>query len=213
MNVIVVPCLEDNYAYVLHEAGEAIVIDPSEAEPVARALHGLTLKEIWCTHHHGDHVGGVEDLKAPVVIGSAYDLEHGRIAGQTRGVKDGEAISRGFRVLEVPGHTLGAIAFVGAAMVFTGDTLFQAGCGRLFEGTAPMLHASLARLAALDPQTRVYCGHDYGAKNLRFAARYADVSVSKPVTPTVLADELKTNPFLGVDLATFTERRLARDTF
>ena len=214
--------LSDNYAYVMTFAPhrEAIVIDPSEEGPVTAYLraNGLTLGAIWCTHHHFDHVGGVPALKKVwgdvPVLGSAYDLANKRIEGQTLGLEDGaciEVLGRLFFVMNVPGHTLGAIAYVGEGHVFTGDTLFLGGCGRVFEGTMPMMRASLMRLAALPSETRVWVGHEYTAKNLEFALHVEptnlDVSARlervralraarTPTVPGTIGEERATNPFL-----------------
>jgi hydroxyacylglutathione hydrolase len=223
VEVVPVPALRDNYAYLLCDRarGRAVVIDPSESAPVKDVLRreGLELEAIWCTHHHPDHVGGVPELLASrkvEVVGSEYDRAHGRIEGQSRGVADGERLAFGettFEVWSIPGHTLGAIAFVSSdrAHVFTGDTLFLAGCGRVFEGTMPMMRASLEKLRALPDSTRVWCGHEYTDANLRFARhvepgndalaeraagpqRASSVSV-----PGRMDEERATNPFLRWD--------------
>ena len=227
IEVITVPLLSDNYAYLLAEpaARSAVVIDPSEAEPVRRALaeRGLALAAIWCTHHHWDHVGGIPELLAHApgiaVLGSAHDAAQGNIRGQTRGLADGEHVEHGgvrFEVMAIPGHTLGAIAYLGGGMVFTGDTLFLGGCGRVFEGTMPMMRSSLARLRALPPETRIYCGHEYTRKNLEFAravepseaaiaARTDKVGVTReegrPTVPGTIGEEVATNPFLRWDVS------------
>ena len=225
VEIVPVPCLKDNYAYLLLGAGgRAVVIDPSEGPPVEAALRerGLSLQAIWLTHHHWDHVGGIEALcttRDPLpVIGSAYDLEHARIPRQTRGLREGEAFEldgERVQVIEIPGHTLGAIAFVVAGCLFSGDTLFVAGCGRVFEGTMAMMQASMAKLRALPPDTAVYCGHEYTVNNLRFAAaiepgssaiaaRQAWASAlrerDQPTVPGRLGDELDSNPFLRWDV-------------
>jgi hydroxyacylglutathione hydrolase len=225
IEVITVPALRDNYAYLIVDraTAEAVVIDPSESEPVLAALarEGVAPRAIWCTHHHPDHVAGVPGLLARTpeipVIGSAYDLRERRIEGQTAGVGDGDEVAHGgetFAVVEIPGHTLGAIAFVGAGVAFTGDTLFLAGCGRVFEGTMPMMRASLDRLARLPRETKIYCGHEYTEKNLEFASvieplevaittRLASVRAARrdgrPTVPGTLGEELATNPFLRAD--------------
>lgn len=253
-----VALLSDNYAYVMTFAPhrEAIVIDPSEEGPVTAFLraNNLTLGAIWCTHHHFDHVGGVPALKKVwgdvPVLGSAYDLANQRIEGQTRGLEDGERIEvfgRIFSVVNVPGHTLGAIAYVAlgseaeAGHVFTGDTLFLGGCGRVFEGTMPMMRASLMRLAALPSETRVWVGHEYTVKNLAFAqhvepansdvgARMERVralrAAGAPTVPGTIGEERATNPFLrsekeavrafakaGSPDEVFAVVRAAKDTF
>ena len=212
MRVVPVPCLKDNFAYLLIDGDRAAVIDPSEAGPVEDALarEAVTLAAIWLTHHHWDHVGGVADLIAkrsglPVVAGE-HDAK--KIAGVTQRLADGGEIALGglrARAIHNPGHTLGAITFVVGDAAFTGDTLFGGGCGRLFEGDAAMMHASLSRLAALPPQTRVYFGHEYTTSNLRFAtavepnnaaiARRA-AAIPTPSTPSTIAEERATNPFL-----------------
>jgi hydroxyacylglutathione hydrolase len=237
MQVAALPLLADNYAWLLwHDRGHAAVIDPSESEPVLEAVRarGLTLTQVLATHHHHDHVGGIPGLVAATpgveVLCSETDLS--RIAGATRGLRDGERVSvvgETFEALHVPGHTTGAIAYFGAGAVFTGDTLFLSGCGRLFEGTPPQMFASLGRLAALPPATLVYCGHEYTEKNLRFALsvdsenravkeRQAKVAAQRargePSVPATLAEELATNPFLRArELAAFTELRRRRDSF
>jgi hydroxyacylglutathione hydrolase len=221
MQVTIVPCLRDNYAYLLLAPGaaRAVVVDPGESEPVERALNelGVSLGAILSTHHHADHVGGNAalaqrflDLK---VFGHASD--RGRIPAQTEFVEHGglvEVEGFTFRVLHIPGHTLGAVAYAGEGAVFTGDTLFAAGCGRLFEGTAAQMYQSLnVTLAALPDPTLVYFGHEYTAQNLRFAAHMepSNRAVSakatrvaeqrergEPSAPSTLAEERATNPFL-----------------
>jgi hydroxyacylglutathione hydrolase len=220
MRIIPVPCLSDNYAYLVTADGrsEAIVIDPSEAPPVIEAIEReqLRLVAIVNTHHHHDHVGGNEALRArygelPV---HAHVSDVGRVPAQTERVEDGKPFQLAgleLRPLHVPGHTLGAVAYTVEDAVFTGDTLFIAGCGRMFEGKPPMMHASLSRLAALPPGTRVYCGHEYTVSNLRFAeAVEPDNEVVKKklaasraarergevTVGSTIAEELATNPFL-----------------
>jgi hydroxyacylglutathione hydrolase len=226
VEVVVVPCLKDNYAYVLRapNGGRAVVVDASEAPPVQAALQklGVPLGAILSTHHHPDHVLGNEELARRYpgidVFGSAHD--RGRIPAQTRELADGESITvegLTFRCLLVPGHTLGAVAYFGHGAVFTGDTLFAGGCGRLFEGTPAMMHESLnVKLGALPDDTRVYCGHEYTANNLRFAAhlepgnaavsakaaRVAELRArNEPTVPSTLAEERATNPFMRCDSA------------
>jgi hydroxyacylglutathione hydrolase len=220
MQVLPVPCLSDNYAFLASAGGETIVVDPSEAEPVEAALvdNDLTLSAIWLTHHHWDHVGGIEALcdarDGLPVLGSAYDLEHARIPRQSRGLREGDALTLGghaVELLEIPGHTLGAIAYVVGGCLFSGDTLFLAGCGRVFEGTMAMMQQSLAKLRALPPSTRVYCGHEYTEANLRFASAVEPHNASvasrleavralrvrgEVTVPAPLSEELQTNPFL-----------------
>src|SRR5689334_2987219 len=213
MRVVPVPCLKDNFAYLVIDGdGRCAVVDPGEAAPVEAALvrEGATLAAVWATHHHHDHVGGVAALVEAhpgieVVVG---ETDAPRTPLVTRTVEDGDEVVLGSlcaRCIHNPGHTLGAITFVVDGCAFTGDTLFGGGCGRVFEGDAGMMHASLMRLAALPPETRVYFGHEYTAANLRFAAAVepdnAAVAVrarslATPSTPLTIADELATNPFL-----------------
>ena len=235
MNVHIVPCLRDNYAYLVHREGstEALVVDPSEAPPVLRALEqaGLRLVGILNTHHHWDHVGGNEELVKRFagidVFGHATD--QGRIPAQTRFLQHGaefEAAGVSFRALHIPGHTLGAVGYATDADVFTGDTLFAGGCGRLFEGTPAMMYESLnVTLGALPDATRVYCGHEYTQNNLRFAemlepsnvhvkekaARVAEQRKrGEPSVPSTLGSERLTNPFLRCDSAELVRAVAAR---
>jgi hydroxyacylglutathione hydrolase len=224
VDIAIIPCLKDNYAYLLRAPGadRAVVVDPSEAGPVLAALEklGVPLGAILCTHHHPDHVDGNQGLVARYpgidVYGSAHD--RGRIPAQTHFIGDEDVVDTcglTFRCLLVPGHTLGAVAYFGHGAVFTGDTLFAAGCGRLFEGTPAMMHESLnVKLASLPPDTRVYCGHEYTASNLRFAAsvepgnahvqakaaRVAELRArGEPTVPSTIAEERATNPFMRFD--------------
>ena len=231
MQVTIVPCLSDNYAYVLLAPGSkrALVVDPGEAEPVERALDtlGVTLGAILATHHHADHVGGNAALaqRYPGLKVFGYTSDRGRIPAQTEFLEDGqEFVAEGlaFRALHIPGHTLGAVAYVGEGSVFTGDTLFAGGCGRLFEGTPAQMHQSLnVTLAALPDATLVYCGHEYTASNLRFAAhvepgntaisekakRVAEQRAQNIATvPSTLEEEKATNPFMRVDSPAIIER-------
>ncbi len=180
MKIEPIPCLSDNYAYLIGRDGsrEALIVDPSESLPVMRALEErkLRLSGILCTHHHWDHIGGVEELCSayPGLPVFASDTDVTRINGVTRGISDHESfdcLGLHFNCLKVPGHTLGALAYCVNDAVFTGDTLFGAGCGRLFEGTPAQMHTSLMSLAALPAQTKVYFGHEYTRSNLAFARR------------------------------------------
>jgi hydroxyacylglutathione hydrolase len=252
MRVEVIPCLSDNYAYLLvnPDRGVAVVVDPSEGDPVRRAVEarGVELVGVLATHHHFDHVGGVEDLLAwrPDLAVWAHASDRGRVPGQTGAVASGETISLGgmeFRALHVPGHTLGAVTWCTDGHAFTGDTLFLAGCGRLFEGDAALMTDSLYEvLGVLPDETRIYPGHEYTEKNLRFAASVlpGDEAVARrlevvravraegrPTVPATLGEERRTNPFLRCDeaalretlrvaadrVATFAALRARRDVF
>ncbi len=233
MTVIPVPAFNDNYIWLIRRGDDVVVVDPGDAVPVEAALadRGLTLRAILLTHHHADHVGGVPALLA-ARAGQAIDVHGPRNDGiptVTHPLVEGDrfsidVIGLRFDVLDVPGHTRGHIAFVArdiatagfgtAAMLFCGDTLFAAGCGRLFEGTAAQMHASLTKLAALPSSTTVYGAHEYTLSNLRFAravephsaalaARIVDAeamrSRGEPTLPSTIALERATNPFLRVD--------------
>nr|WP_263430282.1 hydroxyacylglutathione hydrolase [Nannocystis pusilla] len=244
MTIEPVPCLRDNYAYLLRDAqsGEIWLVDPSEAEPLARAIaaSGGRLRAILATHHHHDHVGGIDELVRGHgdvwVAGHASD--RGRIPEQSVFVDAAtdewqdtgrELVGRKLLGLHIPGHTRGAIAWrlVGSGGepddVFTGDTLFAAGCGRLFEGTPAQMHASLQQLAALPPATRLWFGHEYTAANLRFAAVVEPdnraiaeraARLSGRTTPTTVADERATNPFVRAgSVEELAARRRAKDEY
>ncbi len=223
LRVTPVPCLEDNYAYLLEDgSGELAVVDASEAEPVLAALARTEgrLTAIFSTHHHHDHVGGNTELTRRYLDARVfgYETDKGRIPAQTEFLCDGQVFTWGattFKALHIPGHTLGAVAYVADGAVFTGDTLFLAGCGRLFEGTPPMMFRSLNEvLASLDDTIRVYCGHEYTLSNLAFAAtvepsnaRIAERlarareqrKVAEPTVGSPLREERQTNPFLRCD--------------
>ncbi len=220
LEIVLVPCLKDNYAYLV-KAGEACaVVDPSEAAPVQAALaaRGWRLTHVLNTHHHWDHTGGNAALKAEtgaVVVGPGNDRE--RIPAIDIGVSEAEPFVLGgatARILEIPAHTKSHIAFVFEGAAFTGDTLFAMGCGRLFEGTPAMMWASLSKLMRLPDDTRIYCGHEYTLSNGRFAltlepgnadlqARMKEVQAlrdrEQPTIPSTLGLEKKTNPFLRPD--------------
>jgi hydroxyacylglutathione hydrolase len=241
MRVHSVPCLSDNYAYLLvcRETKEAAIVDVPEAGPVLLAVAGgadgsrrdvnaapvsredMSVVAILSTHHHHDHVGGNDEVARALGITRIYGhaSDKGRIPGQTHFLEDGDAFTVGtlqLRALHIPGHTTGALAYVVTRephdpAVFTGDTLFVGGCGRLFEGDPPMMHASLQKLAALDGRTRVYCGHEYTESNLRFAAHVEPSNQAiaqararasqlrkdgRPTVPSTMAEELAYNPFL-----------------
>lgn len=219
LHVTGIPASYDNYIWLLAQPGEArvTVIDPSNPEPVLSYLqqHQLVLDSILVTHHHRDHIGGLTALKAATgarVYGPAVE----QVADCDVALAEGDEVllphlNQRLQVLAVPGHVREHIAFYGDGRLFCGDTLFLAGCGRIFTGTAAQLFASLQRLARLPPETAIYCSHEYTEANLRFAravepehagltARAARVHALRaqgiPTVPGVLQEELATNPFL-----------------
>jgi hydroxyacylglutathione hydrolase len=224
MDIEVIPCLSDNYAYIVAgSGGHAVVVDPSEAAPVRAELErrGLSLVGVWATHHHHDHVGGIpellQDFRELEVLGSAYDAQRQRVPGLTRALHPGDPLwfqSQRVKLMFVPGHTLGAVAYLCDGALFSGDTLFGAGCGRVFEGTPALMQSSLSCLRELPPTTRLYCGHEYTENNLKFAQsiepdnaaiaeRLARVrerrAAGRPSVPSTLEEECATNPFLRWD--------------
>jgi hydroxyacylglutathione hydrolase len=176
MELLALPAFADNYVWMLIQGHQALVVDPGDAVPVLDVLtdRALTLSGILVTHHHGDHVDGLDGLRDRLQ-GPVWGPDDARLAGSVTPVRDGDTLSWAglpVSVIEVPGHTASHLAFVVAAdppLLFCGDTLFSAGCGRLFEGTAAQMHTSLQRLMALPPDTRVCCAHEYTQSNLRFA--------------------------------------------
>ncbi|MBF0394087.1 MAG: hydroxyacylglutathione hydrolase [Alphaproteobacteria bacterium] len=218
------PVLSDNYVWLLREpeTGATAAVDPAVAEPVLDALArlGWSLTHVLATHHHHDHIGGIPTLKKETgctVVGARADAH--RIPGLDVPVGEGDLFMLGaaaIRVMEVPGHTIGHLAFwfPDSQALFCGDTLFTLGCGRLFEGTAEQMWASLTRLRRLPGDTMVYCGHEYTQSNARFARtverdnealkrRVVAVDALRaqglPTVPGRLDDENETNPFLRAD--------------
>lgn len=220
-NVLHVPAFQDNYIWLIQTGAKVAIVDPGDAQPVIATLErdGLRPVAILCTHHHHDHVGGAQELSQRYGV-PVYGPAQESIPSVQRRLDDGDhfeipELGIGFDVLAIPGHTLGHIAFYsdagGHGLLFCGDTLFSAGCGRLFEGTAEQMHTSLTRLAALPQDTQVFCGHEYTAANLRFAltvepdnqdareltARVRDQTArGQPSLPSSIGLERRINPFL-----------------
>lgn len=237
LDIVQVAVLNDNYVYLVHEPGGATaVIDPAVADPVLAAAdaRGWTISDIWNTHWHPDHTGANLAIKAATgcrITGPAD--EAAKIPGIDRAVTEGDTVTLGAataRVIDVPGHTAGhnAYWFADDAALFCGDTLFALGCGRLFEGTAPQMHASLSKLMALPDATRVYCAHEYTQANARFAVtvepgntaliqRAVAIDAARargePTVPSTIGLERATNPFVRADVAEFAARRAAKDVF
>lgn len=251
LSLLTIPCRSDNYAYLATDpaSGSTAVIDVPDAAPILAALrdNSLRLTDILITHHHPDHIDGVEALRAATgarVTGAAADAH--RLPPLDRVVAEGDSVTIGDiggQVTEVPGHTVGHIAFHFPGVVFTGDSLMALGCGRLFEGSAKDMWQSLLKLAALPPDTLVCSGHEYTESNARFAltiepdnpaliSRAEAVrtarAAGRPTVPSHLSEELETNPFLRAHLpavkrlvgledasdhAVFAEIRARKDRF
>jgi hydroxyacylglutathione hydrolase len=239
LDIVRIAALSDNYIWLVHDpdSGETMVVDPAEADPVLAEAEkrGWTISAIWNTHWHPDHTGGNAAIKlatgAPVIAPAA---EAARIPTADRLVAEGDIVMLGKHaatVLETPAHTAGHINyhFADDDAVFTGDTLFAMGCGRLFEGTAAQMYGNLQRLAELPPETSVYCAHEYTLSNARYAQvaepdnraiadRLLEVEAMRErgeaTVPTTIALERATNPFMRAQsVEQFAERRASKDVF
>jgi hydroxyacylglutathione hydrolase len=253
MNIEIISCLNDNYSYLIHDkpSNMVAIVDPSEFDPCNNIIDNKykKLDFILNTHHHYDHVGGNEDLKkkyGSIVLG--FEDDKNRIPGIDKVLKDGQEFKIGslsFTTIFIPGHTKGHIAFYSEKerTVFTGDTLFSLGCGRVFEGTYEQMLQSLIKLKNLPDETKVYCGHEYTYKNLEFCLKFnpsnillkkkkeaieLNIKNKKPSIPSTIGDEIKTNIFFrfndpdvkkainlenSSDLEIFTKLRDLKDGF
>lgn len=221
--IVTIPCLSDNYAFLVHGGGKTALVDAPEAAPIAAALdkRGWRLDEIWITHHHGDHIDGVAALRdryGAAVTGAAADAR--RLPPLDRKCSDGDSFDFAgstVQVMDVSGHTVGHVAYYlsDARAVFSADSLMALGCGRVFEGTMDQMWASLSKLAALPRDTLVFSGHEYTMTNARFAETIEPANPAlasrrkliedarehgQPTVPSRLAEELETNPFLRAGL-------------
>ena len=239
MKVEIIPCLKDNYSYLIIDEDklEACVVDPSEAKPIIDYLSGknINLKYILNTHHHYDHIGGNTELKkkfGSIVLGFNGDAK--RIPEIDILLKDNEIWNSGnfkAKIIHIPGHTLGHICFYffDENLLFTGDTLFSLGCGRIFEGTYEQMYDSLNKLKSLPKETKIYCGHEYTLNNSKFCLEHDSENSSLlkkiefikkqrnnnlPTIPSTLQDEIDCNIFLRAnDLKTFSKLRDLKDNF
>ena len=239
MRVEIIPCLKDNYSYLIIDDSNksACVVDPSEAKPIINYLKNkdINLKYILNTHHHFDHIGGNEDLKkrfGSIVVGFKKDSE--RIPGIDIYLEDDqiwEADNFKAKIIHVPGHTIGHICFnfFQEKLAFTGDTLFSLGCGRIFEGTYEQMYESLTKIKSLPIETKIYCGHEYTLSNSKFCIKNDPdnqnlqkkikkikklISNGLPTIPTTIKEELDSNIFLRAEnLESFSKLRDLKDNF
>lgn len=218
--ITAIPALQDNYIWAIHDDRSAVVVDPGEAQPVLDFLAGLGLQlhAILCTHRHHDHVDGIAELRGVYNV-PVHGRSHPKNPHITHDLREGDqlrldALGIGFDIIEIPGHLDDHIAFIAPKIVFCGDVMFGAGCGKNFEGTLAQLHHSLKRLSELPDDTQIYCAHEYTAYNLPFALacepknpdirhRVAETRIlraeNKPTVPFTIALEKATNPFLRCD--------------
>lgn len=238
LEIVPVPVLRDNYVWLVHDpaSAETVAVDPSVSDPVLAAAEarGWRITQIWNTHWHPDHTGGNDAIRAATGCTITGPAEAERVSKMDRIVAGGDRAQIGAieaELIDIPAHTAGHVCFhlPAAGVAFTGDTLFAMGCGRLFEGDAAQMFANMRRLAALPPETRVYCGHEYTLSNGEFALtvepdnaallqRVAEVKAQRArgevTLPTTIALERATNPFMrAASTEELAERRAAKDAF
>jgi hydroxyacylglutathione hydrolase len=238
LEIVPLPVLNDNYVWLVHDedSGETVAVDPSVADPVleAAAVRGWTISQVWNTHWHPDHTGGNDAIRAATGCAITGPAEAERVSKMDRIVAGGDRARIGAieaELIDIPAHTAGHVAFhlPAAGVAFTGDTLFAMGCGRLFEGSAAQMYANMQRLAALPPETLIYCGHEYTLANGLFALavepdnealvrRVAEVKEQRErgevTLPTTIALERATNPFMrAASVEELAARRTAKDDF
>ena len=221
LQIIPIPAFEDNYIWLLHNTVQATIVDPGDAAPIMAVLDQLNLNlgTILVTHHHHDHIGGVQALIAHYPNAAVYAPRHEKYDFTHHAVSEPDTVilrdlGLEFAVIDLPGHTLGHIAYYTPDILFCGDTLFGAGCGRLFEGTPEQMYHSMQKLARLPADTRVYCTHEYTLHNINFALTVEPNNIAltqrkhdteklrsalEPSLPSTLSLELATNPFLRCD--------------
>ncbi len=230
LNVVPIPILNDNYIWTIIHGKKTVVIDPGLSDPVLKyhQKYNLELTAILITHHHHDHIGGIDGIinqhNVPV-----YAPYHEKFNFKYHQVQENSKIqlfdnTLEFSVIEVPGHTLEHIIYHGNKLLFCGDTLFSFGCGRIFEGTYRQMYDSLRKFKSIDPDSKVYCTHEYTLKNLEFLKnyfkdntfyekKYQNLSKSMITLPSLLKDELESNPFLNSSYDEFKKLREAKDLF
>ena len=228
--VVPIPILNDNYIWTIIQDKKTVVIDPGLSEPVLtyHKENNLELSSILVTHHHNDHIGGIKDIINKYNV-PVYAPFHKKFAFKYYQVRENSKIhlfnnTLELTVMEVPGHTLEHIIYHGNKFLFCGDTLFSFGCGRIFEGSFEQMYNSLQKIKSIDPNSKVYCTHEYTLKNLEFLMHYFKnnvfyenthqvLSKSLITLPSLLKDELELNPFLNSSFEEFRKLRKAKDLF
>ena len=227
-----IEAFQDNYIWLIHNDQNSIIVDPGDAEPVINALErkNLNLVAIFITHHHADHIGGVMALQEKYPHIKIFAPQKDKYEFVNISLKNGDEINIpelqiNYKIIEIPGHTRGHIAYYDKKNLFCGDTLFACGCGKIFDGTHEQMYNSLKKISALPKDTKIYCAHEYTKKNITFALsldpddtnlklRKALVSNMKNTIPSSLEEELKTNPFLKcTSLEAFKRLRDLKDQY